>query len=94
MQVVSGAGNPHEEDAKQSSENVVFTCNKCRQDFPTDGSLKNHLKQCGWQQAGRPGMARCEYGREASKSNIARHRRSCTVLRNIREADDRGKQDQ
>ena len=79
---------------KESREKVVFTCEKCRQDFPTEGSLKNHLKQCGGQQAERPGMARCECGKEVSKSNIARHRRSCTVRRNIRETDDRGQQDQ
>lgn len=91
MQIESGAGNPHEKDAQRVE---VFTCDKCHQEFSTEGSLKNHLKHCGGQQAERPGMARCECGKEVLKCNIARHRRSCTVLRNIREAVNRCQQDQ
>ena len=79
---------------KESNENVVFTCDHCNLEFPTEGSLKNNLEQCKGQQAERPGMARCECEKEVSKSNLARHRRSCTVLRNIREADSRDQQDQ
>ena len=73
---------------------MELTCDKCHMKFPTEGSMKNHLKQCGGQRAERPGMASCECGKEVSKNNIARHRNSCTVRRKIRETDNRGQQDQ
>ena len=61
---------------KESIETMVFTYDKFHHEFPMEGCLKIHLKQCGGQQAERPGMARCECGNEVSKKIIARHRRS------------------
>lgn len=79
---------------KESEEEVRFKCDRCGLELRTEANLRNHIKMCGGRQAERPGMARCECGKEVSKTNIARHRRSCAELRHIREADHRGQQDQ
>jgi hypothetical protein len=77
---------------KESAEEAVFKCDGCGMEYRTEANLKNHVKSCGGRAAEGPGMARCECGRQVSKSNIARHRRRCTERRNIREDDHRGQQ--
>ena len=32
---------------KEASEKVMFTRDKCRQEFSTEASIKKHLKNCG-----------------------------------------------
>ena len=53
-------------------------CRKCKTTFNTENTMKNHIKTCGGNQQTRRGFIRCQNcQKEISKSNAARHRRTC-----------------
>ena len=56
----------------------IFRCEKCGMELRTEGNWKNHVKRCMGERAEDPRKVRCvTCGEEFSKSNIARHRRTC-----------------
>ena len=55
-----------------------FECRKCKTTFNTENTMKNHIKTCGRNQQTRRGLIKCQNcQKEISKSNAARHRRTC-----------------
>ena len=61
----------------------TFRCDKCNKFFPAECNMLNHAKNCGGQ-AQNPDLSRCaSCGGEFSKTNIARHRRTCEARAGI-----------
>ena len=57
-----------------------FNCEGCGVRFKSENTMINHKKTCSGVRAEREGYKRCDRcGKEISKKNIARHRRSCTA---------------
>ena len=55
-----------------------FECRKRKTTFNTENTMKNHIKTCGGNQQTRRGFIKCQNcQKEISKSNAARHRRTC-----------------
>ena len=62
----------------------TFTCSKCNSTFASESSWKNHEKRCMVERAEDPSRARCgTCGKDVSKNNIARHRRTCEARAGI-----------
>ena len=60
----------------------IFKCQICSMEFEQEANLLNHQKICVGDEEVRPGVMRCaRCEREVSKTNIARHRRTCREAR-------------
>lgn len=74
----SKAGLRIHEKRMHEEQQIQFECKKCNTTFKTENTMKNHTKTCDGGVNTRLGFKWCENCRkEISKTNFARHRRSC-----------------
>ena len=63
---------------ERSDQKVTFKCQGCTLQFSFDSNLKNHQKSCTGVITVDPDLRKCgNCGKSFSRSNIARHRRTC-----------------
>ena len=68
-----------------------FKCEKCAQIFFSENTWKNHMKSCTGGACIRPNYVTCTTcNREVSRSNLARHRRTCEAGAGIAGRSDEG----